>query len=254
MSLLDVASYFSHTEQAVPGSDEEIAVVLAHDKLISKDVGGRWNILNLGAILFAKDVGQFDSIARKAVRVIKYDGLSRTEQAKEQVGVRGYAVGFDALIGFVAKWLPTEEVMTRSLRVRKNIYPEVAVRELVANALLHQDMTLSGASPVIEIFADRVEITNPGQPLLDTNRFIDLPPRSRNEALASLMRKSACARSAVAASTRSSMRLRRRSYRRRISAPTMPARRSSFLGARRSASSRGKSVCAAVTSMPCFAM
>jgi ATP-dependent DNA helicase RecG len=34
-----------------------------------------------------------------------------------------------------------------------------------------------------------MEITNPGEPLVDTMRFIDTPPRSRNETLAALMRR-----------------------------------------------------------------
>ena len=42
---------------------------------------------------------------------------------------------------------------------------------------------------MIELFNDRVEITNPGSPLLDPARFLDLPPRSRNEKLAALMRR-----------------------------------------------------------------
>ena len=36
---------------------------------------------------------------------------------------------------------------------------------------------------------DRIEITNPGEPLVDIRRFVDTPPKSRNEALASLMRR-----------------------------------------------------------------
>ena len=42
---------------------------------------------------------------------------------------------------------------------------------------------------MVEIFEGRVEITNPGAPLVDTERFLDCPPRSRNEALASMMRR-----------------------------------------------------------------
>ncbi|WP_074307856.1 ATP-binding protein [Singulisphaera sp. GP187] len=42
---------------------------------------------------------------------------------------------------------------------------------------------------MVEIFADRLEISNPGEPLVDTLRFIDTPPRSRNEDLAALMRR-----------------------------------------------------------------
>ncbi len=189
LRLLDVAGYFTLTEQAVPGSDEEVASILTHDKLISKDVGGRWNVLNLGAMLFANDVTNFDSIARKPVRVIEYDGPSRTGAAKQQSGKRGYAAGFQPLIDYVNRRLPKKEVITRALRERRPIYPEIAIRELVANALVHQDMTVTGAGPVIEIFSDRIEITNPGKPLVETNRFIDFPPRSRNETLASIMRR-----------------------------------------------------------------
>ena len=62
-------------------------------------------------------------------------------------------------------------------------------REFVANALIHQDFSIGGTSPMIEIFKTRMEITNPGKPLIDTLRFIDHAPRSRNEQLASIMRR-----------------------------------------------------------------
>lgn len=42
---------------------------------------------------------------------------------------------------------------------------------------------------MIEIFSNRMEITNPGKPLIDVFRFIDHAPISRNEKLASLMRR-----------------------------------------------------------------
>jgi predicted HTH transcriptional regulator len=48
---------------------------------------------------------------------------------------------------------------------------------------------LSGTGPMIELFERRMEITNPGVPLVDPQRFLDSPPRSRNEALASFMRR-----------------------------------------------------------------
>ena len=39
----------------------------------------------------------------------------------------------------------------------------------------------------IEIFTNRLAITNAGAPLNDINRLIDLPPQSRNEQLAQMM-------------------------------------------------------------------
>jgi predicted HTH transcriptional regulator len=42
---------------------------------------------------------------------------------------------------------------------------------------------------MIEIFTNRIEVTNPGKPLINIDRFIDHSPQSRNEMFASLMRR-----------------------------------------------------------------
>jgi len=84
---------------------------------------------------------------------------------------------------------PSNEIIRQSLRETVPMFPEIAVRELVANALIHQDFFVTGAGPMVEIFEDRMEITNPGMPLVDTRRFLGSPPKSRNETLASLMRR-----------------------------------------------------------------
>lgn len=68
------------------------------------------------------------------------------------------------------------------------IFPKHALRELTANALVHQDFSASGASVMIEMYADRVEISNPGLPPIKVERFID-EYRSRNERMADLMRR-----------------------------------------------------------------
>lgn len=59
--------------------------------------------------------------------------------------------------------------------------------ELLANALIHQDFDMQGMILSVEIFGNRLVITNPGVPLIDTNRFIDMPPKSRNEKVAQSM-------------------------------------------------------------------
>jgi len=53
------------------------------------------------------------------------------------------------------------------------MYPTIAIRELVANALIHQDFAVCGASVMVEIYEDRIEISNPGQPGVQPERFID---------------------------------------------------------------------------------
>lgn len=64
------------------------------------------------------------------------------------------------------------------------LYPPTAIRELLENMLIHQDFSIKGTSPMVEIFDHRIEMTNTGQPLVEPQRFLDTPPRSRNEALA----------------------------------------------------------------------
>ncbi|MFN0313953.1 MAG: ATP-binding protein [Burkholderiales bacterium] len=75
-----------------------------------------------------------------------------------------------------------------ALRKEVKLVPEVAIRELVANALIHQDMAMTGVSVMVEIYADRVEISNPGEPVVPVGRFID-GYQSRNERIADLMRR-----------------------------------------------------------------
>lgn len=86
------------------------------------------------------------------------------------------------------KTLPRNEVIKDALRKDVSLYPEIAIRELIANALIHQDFTIGGTNPMIEIYDNRIEITNNGKPLIDVLRLIDYQPKSRNEKLANLMR------------------------------------------------------------------
>lgn len=60
--------------------------------------------------------------------------------------------------------VPSNDVIGKALRRSVPMYPELAVRELVANALIHQDFTVGGAGPMIEIFADRMESSSPPLP------------------------------------------------------------------------------------------
>ena len=123
------------------------------------------------------------------MRIIQYDGISRIATLKERVETRGYAAGFEGLIRSINDVLPSSEVIGEAIRRTVPTFPEPAVRELVANALIHQDFFITGAGPMVEIFEDRIEITSPGAPLVDIDRLVDSPPRSRNESLAAFMRR-----------------------------------------------------------------
>ncbi len=142
----------------------------------------------IGALLLAKQLTDFPDVSRKAPRVVVYSGPSKLETRLDQLGSRGYAVGFQGLVRFVMGQLPQNEIIKDALRTEVKLVPEVVIRELVANALIHQDLSISGASVMIEAYADRIEISNPGKPIVEVARFID-GYQSRNERLADLMRR-----------------------------------------------------------------
>ena len=187
---LDYATYFDMLNLDLPDEKSKILSAFVDDGMVTRNDAGNYNITNLGAILFAKRIADFPSLDRKAVRVIKYEGMDRISSAsKEQVGGKGYANGFEGLIGYINNLLPNNEILGQAIRKVVPMYPEIAVRELVANAIVHQNFFMHGTSPLIEIFKDRLQITNPGTPLIDKARFVDHPPISRNEKLASFMRR-----------------------------------------------------------------
>lgn len=186
LELLSYPDFFHKLKIALPVGRKGIIDRLIMDKIIEFN-GINYNITNLGAIMFARDLEKFESISRKAIRVIVYKGKNRiTTKEPEIKGKYGYAIGFQGLIKFVLDKSPSSERIINSLR-QEFSYPEIAVRELIANAIVHQDFSISGSSPMIEIFDDRIEITNPGKPLIPTQRFIDHSPESRNEKFARFM-------------------------------------------------------------------
>lgn len=189
LSLLDYPAYFDLLGQPPPENRESTLARLADDRLVLQNLAGKWDITNLGAVLFARDLNEFKGLARKAVRIVVYEGRNRLNTIREQVVRKGYASGFEGLIEYVNALLPRTERIGQALRKVVPLFPEPAIRELVPNALIHQDFSITGTGPMIEIFEDRMEITSPGPPLVKPERFLDSPPRSRNEAIASLMRR-----------------------------------------------------------------
>lgn len=189
LRLLDFSAYFDIRNIPQPTDNNGVAHYMVEKGVIAKQDNGLYAITNLGAILLAKRLSDFPRISRKAIRVVQYQGNNRLQLLKEDVGGKGYVVGFEGLMKFIEALLPTQEVITGALREKKSAYPLLAIREVVANALIHQDFSVTGTGPVVEIFENRIEVTNSGTPLVDIRRIIDNPPKSRNEKLASLMRR-----------------------------------------------------------------
>lgn len=187
--LLQVDAYFTLLKIPQPTEKDAVIHYLNEYRIIRKQDNGLYSITNLGALLFAKDLNEFARSGRKSMRVVQYKGKNRLLLQKEESFVQGYAVCFENIVRYVNALLPSNEDVNTVQLSTISKFPLPSIREAIANSLIHQDLYITGAAPVVEIFENRVEVTNPGTPLVDVLRIIDNPPKSRNEKLASLMRR-----------------------------------------------------------------
>ncbi len=187
VQLLDTQSYFDLTSLPYPAHRDSVLERFKRENLIN-EVNNEYSITNLGALLFAKNLDEFENLSRKAVRVTVYGGVDKLITKRDLIESKGYAVGFEGLVGYIDGQLPSSQLIKEALRRTIPVFPKIAIRELVANSLIHQDFEMQGNNISVDIYDNRLEISNPGLPCIKPDRFID-DCQSRNEKLADLMRR-----------------------------------------------------------------
>lgn len=181
LNLIDYKQVYEQIDRRVP-KDEGIILDLLKEYGFATEASGKWAVTNMGALLFAKRLADFEAIRMREIIVRKYDGLNNRVLSAERKAEKGYAVEFEDLVDWIEIQTSREKIVT--LREREVTYPKVAIREFLANMMVHQDFGIKGMSLTVEIFGNRLVFTNPGCSLNEVNRLIDLPPCSRNETLA----------------------------------------------------------------------
>ncbi len=185
--LLEVDRFFELMPYPKPPTDPETLAELVNREILLQEDGGRFGITKQGALFAARDLGAFEGLRLRRIRIIKYADASRLHAVFEHFEVRGYGVSFESTLALLGGQLPIEETIADGLRQTKPIYSPKALREFLANALIHQDFEEEGVQITIEIFEDRLEIRNPGEPIISVRRFVD-ETKARNPDLAELMR------------------------------------------------------------------
>jgi len=187
IELLDTQTFFELMRLPYPAHRDSVINRLLQERLIDR-AEDKFFIRRLGGLLLAKRLQSFHDLSRKAARIVVYSGNSKLETRLDEVIEQGYAVGFQKIVAFVMSQLPQNEIIENALRRQVKLLSEKSVRELVANSLVHQDLSMVGAGPMVEIYVNRMEISNPGEPIVPVERFID-GYQSRNERLADFMRR-----------------------------------------------------------------
>lgn len=189
LKQLDSAAFYKLLDLPIPSHEQALLEKLVEFNLVKPD-NHQYKITNLGVMLLAKNLSSFNAHARRGIRVICYTGNSKIEASKDRFFDVGYAIGFDTILHYVQEQLPTNEVIDDAFRKNVPVYPIVVIREILANAIIHQDFSFDCTHPCVEIFSDRIEITNPGTLILQTSLdrlFGSTHPR--NELLARIMYK-----------------------------------------------------------------
>jgi ATP-dependent DNA helicase RecG len=184
-SALAVDPIFAMSGRPKPNNNDERLRFMQDSGFIERHPLGGGFITNLGAATAATDLRTIPAFAFKSVRVIVYKGLNKIEVRTDIAGRYGYALSFESLLDYVSKQLPKSEVIEQALRQEVAVYPTVALREIIANAIIHQDFSISGSRPMVEVYDDRIEISNPGGllPSKSIERIIGTQPEARNEKL-----------------------------------------------------------------------
>ncbi len=126
ISLLSVEPYFDRLGLPMPQTTDGIINRFISERFVTQ-AEGQYCITELGALLLAKDLRDFDNLHRKAIRVIVYNGKNNVETIREQIFEQGYAVSFINLLDWVNGQLPANEEIGRALRKDVRMYPERAI-------------------------------------------------------------------------------------------------------------------------------
>ena len=190
VELLDYPGYYNALGLPIPSNREKVMADLSDERFIKRNSAGSWDITNLGALLISKDMRRFDNLIKKTVRVVRYMGKSKVDGLGEKEFSEGYAISFDKMKEHILAVIPQREVLENGTERRQIFsFPEIAIRELLANVLIHQDLSQKGTNPMVEIYSDRIEFSNAGAPLVAIERIVDTVPRSRNEKIARFMHR-----------------------------------------------------------------
>ena len=189
VTLLDYPKYYDKLELPIPRERSQVFEDFKKEKFLIANDAGKWDITNMGAMLLAKDIKKFEGLLKKTVRVIWYKGNDRIDTIREKEFIGGYIYSHEEVIQYIMTIIPQEEIIIGANRKEIVAFPEVAIRELLANSMIHQAIEQKGTNIMVELFSNRMEFSNTGCPLVEIDRIVDTVPVSRNENIAGVMHK-----------------------------------------------------------------
>jgi ATP-dependent DNA helicase RecG len=128
---------------------------------------------------------------RYVVRCIRYKGSNVATDIIDNIDVDGTLdVQIDSIQKFILRNIKKTAEIIGTKREERYEYPEKAIREIVANAVIHRDYKITETYSQINIFEDRIEVFNPGclPPGVTVENIKDAQV-SRNEIIAARLKE-----------------------------------------------------------------
>lgn len=173
----------SASNAVTPKLMKNLGIIASYGNQVSPTVAG--------FLIFSKtNPQQLSAFSRYIIRCVRYQGDSVSSSIIDKQDIDGT---IDQQIEGIQKFILRNVALKASIagakRIERYEYPEDALRELVANAVIHRDYQITETYTQVAIFSNRIEISNPGNlPPGITLENIKDSQFSRNEVIAALLR------------------------------------------------------------------
>jgi len=101
--------------------------------------------------------------SRYIIRCVRYKGSGVHTDILDSLDVDGTLdEQIDGMQAFILRNIKKSAEIVGTKRVERYEYPEKAIREIIANAVIHRDYRITETYTQVNIFEDRIEVFNPG--------------------------------------------------------------------------------------------
>ena len=131
---------------------------------IIKECDGFLKATIAGYLIFAKENPQNKlQFERYKIRCVRYKGSGAASDILDKADIVGTLdEQIDAMEAFVLRNIKNSAKIVGTKRIERYEYPREAIREIVANAVIHRDYRITETYTHIKVFDDRIEVLNPG--------------------------------------------------------------------------------------------
>ncbi len=122
--------------------------------------GGKLIFRNAGVLFFAKNVRHF--FQQAYITCLLARGTDKVHILDRKDFDGGIVADIEDALRFIERNTRTAYRIERLRREEIPEYPMAALREAITNAVMHRDWFNEGANVFVEIYTDRIEVSNPG--------------------------------------------------------------------------------------------